>query len=192
MHEDDIAEEIRTLWQQTSAPPLSPPLDSLRADADRLHTTIRARNRRETVAGIALLLYFAASSFLPAPPLLRASHILSAAGVAFVLGYIRRHAGPRPPSSTPEACLSHYRKELEHQRDLLRRVWLWYLAPLAPGGILFAIATADVVWALIFALLFVGVGTLNQYGARSLQRELDALPSADDDLPSNGDRGPPR
>lgn len=192
MHEDDIAEEIRALWQQTSTPRPSPPLDSHRADANRLHARIHARNRRETIVGVALLFFYAAASFQPAPPLLRASHILSAAGVAFVLGYIHLHAGPRPPPATAETCLSHYRRELEHQRDLLRRVWLWYLAPLAPGGLLFAIATSDPAWGLTCALLFAAIGALNHHGARTLQKQLDALPSPDEDPHSSGGHGAPR
>jgi hypothetical protein len=38
------------------------------------------------------------------------------------------------------SCLAFHRRELERQRDLLRGVWLWYVAPPVPG---IALLTAD-------------------------------------------------
>jgi hypothetical protein len=70
--------------------------------------------------------------------------------------------------------------------DALRSVWLWYVGPLVPGIIVFRwgvetelVAGAPFArgWAAnaVIVLVFLAVIALNLYGARKLQRRIEAL-----------------
>ncbi len=76
-----------------------------------------------------------------------------------------------------------YRTELERQRDLLRRVWLWYLGPLIPGGVVmyWGLGAADrysvqsLVGGTVVMLFLLLIGKLNKMAAGQLQHEIDEL-----------------
>ncbi len=91
-------------------------------------------------------------------------------------------------------CLDFHRQQLERQRDLLRGVWTWYLLPFVPGLAVFpfrlfrwtmklphapahtrVIIATFALTAAACALVFFAIGKLNQWAARKLQREIDAL-----------------
>ena len=79
--------------------------------------------------------------------------------------------------------LEFLRSELVRQRDLLRSVWWWYLAPFVPGLLLILGGVAlerPGRWGwlapgIVAAVTFVGIGLLNQRVARKLQRRIDDL-----------------
>jgi hypothetical protein len=89
-----------------------------------------------------------------------------------------------------ESWVAFHRAELVRQHKALRDVWWWYLAPFAPGMILFFAGTSFTpdnpaplfakaivfVFCLAFAaVVFAGVGWLNMIGARRVQAAIDAL-----------------
>jgi hypothetical protein len=90
-----------------------------------------------------------------------------------------------------DALVASYRAQLIRQRDALRSVGAWYLAPFAPGmallmlGRWFAFRPADrpigldhmiiLLSSAIVALGFFVVWLLNQRGADWLQRRIDEL-----------------
>jgi hypothetical protein len=98
-------------------------------------------------------------------------------------------------ASIDEVCLvtdwaRFHREQLVRQRDALRSVWLWYLAPLVPGGVLhwIAVSQADLargnvvaalatsaVGILVMVLVFGGIYWLNLKAARNLQAEIDSM-----------------
>ncbi len=88
----------------------------------------------------------------------------------------------REGASASEDCRDFHRKALVRQRDLLNRVWLWYLLPMVPGLTLFVwgLSQNSAPWrsAASIAFLvavFAGIGLLNSWGARCLQKEIDRL-----------------
>jgi hypothetical protein len=79
-----------------------------------------------------------------------------------------------------------FRGELERQRDAIKNVWPWYLAPMVPGYVMLTIAYAvsfprPVRWIgagafdLFVVLLFIGIWKVNMRAARCLQRSIDEL-----------------
>jgi dolichol kinase len=118
------------------------------------------------------------------------------AGALFAVFTLHRKGAARtvPAELAFRTCVSFHRRELERQRDLLRSVWTWYLLPFVPGMTVFLFGlfesamqwphsseharTIVIVFALTAAacaLVFVGIGKLNQWAARKLQREIDTL-----------------
>ena len=88
------------------------------------------------------------------------------------------------------SSLQFYRRQLERQRDLTASVWSWYLAPLVPGLLLFAVSSALgdphprklIVLALFYGFsagLFIFIWKLNARAARCLQRLIDELYAAE-------------
>jgi len=92
--------------------------------------------------------------------------------------------------SPADDLASVHRRELVRQRDALRSVWRWYLAPFVPGLLVFIVGTtieAGVhapLWAVIatsavslgfVSLIFAGVWALNAYAARKLDQEINSL-----------------
>ena len=75
---------------------------------------------------------------------------------------------------------------MERQRDVVKNVWRWYLAPLVPGFVVYTVAYAlafrrPASWAglalldVIIAAVFFGVWKMNMRAARCLQRKIDEL-----------------
>lgn len=90
-----------------------------------------------------------------------------------------------------DALVDSYRRELIRQRDALRSIGRWYLAPFVPGMTLLLlgrwfqshatrrpVALDHVIIALvgvIAALVFLVIWLLNQRGAERLQRRIEEL-----------------
>jgi hypothetical protein len=79
-----------------------------------------------------------------------------------------------------------HRRELTRQRDLLRSVWRWYIAPIAPGLVIFSAGAASHAGSgsgfyrvlVLYAVVFGFIVWLNYRGSLRLDRqiaELDAL-----------------
>lgn len=166
--------------------------DEIRVKASKFQGTIASRNMRELVVGGILVIVFLAFAWLAPSPLGKAAELLTAAGIAFAMWQLLRQA---KAASVDEVCLvsdwtRFHREQLVRQRDALRRVWLWYLAPLVPGGILHWIAAgqADLakgnlvaavatsaVGILLMVLVFGGILWLNLKAAKGLQAEIDNI-----------------
>jgi hypothetical protein len=164
------AEPLVTAWRAQTAALAARPLAELRAAARAVEHRIVWRNRLETAAGVLGLCGWAL--------------VLVIAGGVVVLWQLHRRAGLRrlPPPALGGATLPFHRAELLRQRDAMRSVGRWYLAPLVPGFIVSAWGMARHVPAsqpglflLVAAALFVAVIVLNRRGAAQLQRQIDAL-----------------
>jgi hypothetical protein len=130
------------IWQEQETETMTLTLDDIRRKALAFERTIRRRNRREYLGGLVAIAASVAQGATMHDPLARLSFLLMAAGVAFVLWRLWSHgsAAPVPADLGRASCLAFHRRELERQRDLLRGVWLWYVAPPVPG---IALLTAD-------------------------------------------------
>jgi hypothetical protein len=171
-------------------------LADIRRRARKLETRVFWRNLREYVAGALVVACFGYYGSVFHSTLIRAGCGLVIAGALFAVFTLHQKGAARtvPAESALRTCVGFHRRELERQRDLLRGVWTWYLLPFVPGLTVFLLGlfesamqqphtpeharTIVIVFALTAAgcaLVFVGIGKLNQWAARRLQREIDTL-----------------
>jgi uncharacterized membrane protein YecN with MAPEG domain len=190
MRADQESERLLTLWHQLSDESVNINVEKMQMRAEKFQRAIWWRNAHEYVAAGFVVVVFALHALDDASTLImRIGAMLAVAGMLYVVWQLyRRASSKRPsPSTLADACVPFHRRELERQRDALASVWRWYLAPLVPGLIVMLVAApleAGRGWATaaaffgIGALLFVGIGILNQRAARHLQDEIDALDEA--------------
>lgn len=186
----------RSIWAADDAhlPPLSPA--ALRARAGEFHRRVQRRNRREYVAAAPLVPLFAWIGWMSGDTLMRIACIVLIAGIAIVVWNLsRRGAQPMPEAEALAIpAFAFHRAQLARQRDALRNVWRWYLAPFVPGVVLFLAAlyhamrvhqsaaaalAAIAVPAAVLIAVFVGIHLLNRSAARRLDREIAALDALD-------------
>jgi len=179
--------DLKTIWksQETEDAPMS--LDEIRGQAGKLHSRVRRRNITELAGGAAGAVVFGFYIWRFPDPMMRAGSVLVILGVLYVCWQlmVRGRTNALPGDGSAASWSDYYRRELVRQRDALKDVWKWYLAPLVPGLALFiagmvlsmphaargAIAAAGA----FCAVVFLAVGLLNVWAARQLQKKIDAL-----------------
>ena len=108
------------------------------------------------------------------------------AGALYVMWRLHQRGASRnvPAEMGLASGLEFHRRELARQRDLLRSVWSWYLAPVIPGLVVLMLARARInpghlrpigLSSALIALLFIFVWWLNHQAARRLQSRIDEL-----------------
>jgi hypothetical protein len=198
--ESEAGDNAKNLWKNQQVEPIQISLAELRKRAQKLEKRIHRRNLREYVAGAIVIACFGYYIFRFPDPMIRFGCVLVIASSLFVLYQLRKRGAARavPAEMAFRDCLDFHRKELERQRDLLRSVWTWYILPLVPGVLVFMLG--DFQWQMtlpnaavhaghvkilfglrvaIVVVIFIGVGKLNQWAARRLQRRIDALNSVE-------------
>jgi len=163
----------------------SNPHDQIVHKAQEFEKKIRWRNLREYAAAILVIAAFGTYIVIFENPAIRLGSSLIIAAAAYVVWHLHRRGAARdlPAAGGFSACLDFYRAELARQRDLLRSVWLWYVAPFIPGFIVLGLGSAQAnpdrsgsfVNAISVALVVLVIVWLNRHGARKLQREIDGL-----------------
>jgi len=161
-------------------------VEAIRLRAGKFERKIWRRNLRESIASLIVIISFGYFFVRTDEIALRITWALFIAGTVWVLLQLYRKGRTRkiPAEAGSSSCIDFFRSELERQRDLLKNVWPWYLAPLVPGyvalNVAFVIAhpgkLARLAWLdFFFVAIFVGVWKLNQRAARCLQRSIDDL-----------------
>ncbi len=194
----ETGDDIKNLWKNQRVEPSQISLAELHKRAQKFEERIHRRNLREYLAGALAIACFGYYIWEFPDPVIRFGCILVIAGALFVVYMLHKRGHTRAVAGEMalRSSLDFYRKELERQRDLLRSIWTWYISPVVPGmlvfmwgffqwqmrlpnaavhaghvKILFGLRVAAV------AVIFIGVGRLNQWAARKLQRKIDALNS---------------
>lgn len=178
--------DLHALWTQqpTEVAPMS--LDAIHAGARKFQSLIFWRNVREYAAGILVMVMFGWFAVTAANPIVQAGAVLTVLGAAFVTVYLYLHGrSDRAGARMAEGCVDFHRTALIRQRDLLRSVWLWYLLPFVPGMAVFMWGVEQSQgsfqpWRMavkigLLMVVFAGVGLLNMWGARRLQKEIARL-----------------
>lgn len=186
--------DLQSLWQSMPTPVAPITVDDMRARASTFERKVKRRNLIEYVAAGFVIVAFGWYATLP----LAATALWPVANIAIVIGALVvvwnlhriGHAATTPTSAEFGTLLDFHRAELVRQRDALRTVWLWYIAPFLPGLALWFtalwIGTPDALktptWAMalggsaLFAALICGaIIVLNLIGAARLQRLIDEL-----------------
>lgn len=176
-------DDARSLWLGQDLPPLLPlPSQALAEQATKLQGIVSRRNRRETLATALVVPTFLFFAWFFPHWLTKLGALLIVVGAGVTQWQMRRRASARPlPEAWAGSLLDFHRSELARQRDALRSVWLWYVAPSVPGMALFLCGRQieNGVWQpgvfVFVAAVLAGVVLLNLYAARGLQRQIDKL-----------------
>ena len=110
-------------------------VDEIHRKANTFRRKIRRRNMREYLGAAFVLLVSSWNFVMAGRPVPRISFALMIAGTLYVAYRLHQAGAARetPAGMGYATGLNYYRGELERQRDLLRSVWSWYLAPWIPG-----------------------------------------------------------
>lgn len=187
----DPSDDLQALWraQPTEHQPMT--LAEIHQRARTMRRKVRRRNLTEYAAGVLVILGFAPVLLHPRSWMMQAGAALIIVATVMVLRHLHRMASARAVPEDGAPIVDFHREELIRQRDVLRTVGRWYLAPFIPG---LALITAGrwfqahargrtvetdhliiLVTSAIVALFFVFVWALNQWGAKQLQKRIDAL-----------------
>ena len=177
------------LWQSQKKEHQDMTVADVRRMAQTFQRKIRRRNAREYVFAVAGTVVYAVFIWLLPGMLTRIGSAVTLLSIYFVVHQLRRDGAARevPADAAARDCLAFHRGELARQRDLLRRVGRWQLAPMLPGLALFfaglwithvddrgdaVIMTAS---GLLMAAVLLLVYWLNVRAANELQRQIDML-----------------
>ena len=164
-------------------------LNELRRKAEKFQKRIHNRNLREYAASVLVIAAF--GYYIWRFPQLRLGSGLIIAATLYMMYQLHKRGAAKtvPAALGLGTCLDFHRRELERQRDLSRDVWKWYLLPFVPGLLAFVAVPAmqvppdkwlrTVPFILLCAVVFYGIGRLNQRAARRLQRQIDELDALD-------------
>ncbi|MGM9514804.1 hypothetical protein ACS5PK_11170 [Roseateles sp. DB2] len=180
--------DLKTLWKSQSTDAFTMPLQDIHRRAARFQRQVRLRNLLEYGAGLFVLGGFGYYIVEFTGLLMRAGSVLVMLGALFVLFELHRRGASRQPPGPGLgiASLDFHRAELARQRDALRDVWRWYVAPFIPGVVVFrwgveteladspAFAHGTLANVCI-ALVFSAIVLVNRWSASRLQRQLDEL-----------------
>ncbi len=182
----------KTLWKGQDMTPQTLTPNMLESRAAQLDNRIRNRNRFEYVAGglviVASLLL--GGWLLLGGPAGQADLMVGGGFIALALGalvsmiQLRRKTGGTTLPDGAQSSVNSYRAELVRQRDALRSVFGWYIAPFLPGFLLIYGASfldpSAVLWAVLIpavatAAFLVWVVWANRRAAVCVDREIVAL-----------------
>ena len=124
-----------SFWTGSSADARFSDPEACARRSTRFERTIRRRNLIESAAGGVVIVLFTAGAVAAASVgewAFAAAGALVGAGTAFILWHLHRR-GSNLVRRPEDDCRTHLLGQLARQRDLLRRVPQWYLAPLLPG-----------------------------------------------------------
>lgn len=164
--------------------------------AARFQSRIRTRNTIEYVAAAFVVSCFAWTAATVPEPIVRIGAALIIAGALYVCWQIYRLGRAATQDELDAGAPSwaaFHRTELVRQREALRTVWSWYLAPFVPGMLVFlgGVSFTDanpapllaklavfVAGAAIMGGAFAAVAWLNALAVKRLDAEIAALDRA--------------
>ena len=183
---------VQKLWQCQPVEGIKMSVQELRKRSGKFERRILWRNLREYAGALFAIVMFTYFFVQRHDLLYRIAFALFIASMFWIAVQLYRRASAKrmPTGMDASASLQFYRAELEKQRDVVRNVWPWYLAPLVPGFV--ALTIADVVSLpypanlmkpaltdVIVAAVFFGVWKMNLRAARCLDRMINDLQPAE-------------
>ena len=182
--------DVGQIWR-SQAPEIQP-VAIERMLARSFQSTVSLRNFFEYVAAAAIIIAFGYSAATESSWIAQAGYVLGIAATVYISWQLHARASARnlPPTGALSA-LAFHRAELARQRDALRSVWGWYLAPMIPFFVVVTLGRllekpSDwpfwVAWLAVAGLILAGVLHLNLRGAEALQRDIEEI----DALSGNG------
>jgi hypothetical protein len=183
--------DIKKLWRNQKTEDDTVTLDDIRKRAAKFQSRIHRRNLREYFAAAIVVVVFGLYAWIFPGWMMKTGSVLSIAAALFVSWQIHKRASAYTPpqDSSAMSLLEFHRQELVRQRDALKSVWLWYLAPCVPGMVLIVLGRylqfhaqgRTLAWdhqiiilcAIIVVMVLGLVWLLNAWVAEKLQRQID-------------------
>jgi hypothetical protein len=184
--------DAKTLWCNQPSEEIVVTLDNIPDRAEKFQSQIRRRNMREyLVAPVVVVMCGVCLCFFPGWMMKTGSAFFIIAVLFVVWQLHRRAAAEMLPADSGKPLVVFHREALIRQRDALRSVGAWGLAPLIPGFVLLVLGRyfqfhapgRTLAWdhqiiilcTVTAALILVVVWLLNAWGAERLQRQIDQL-----------------
>lgn len=183
-------QDMKNVWQNQELEGIRMSIDEIQQKAGKFQKKILWRNGREYVAAFVIAVYFGFELWRTTDVLTQIGFGLVIAGLLYMVGQLHRKGSSRslPAEMGLANCLEFHRSELVRQRDLVRSIWRWYLAPVIPGLVVVMAALARTnpghlrhlglflgFYYSFVVLFFLFTWRLNESGARRLQRRIDEL-----------------
>ena len=184
--------KAQAIWQSQPVEGIPMSAEMIRNRAGKFERKVFWRNVREYVSSALATVMFVFFFVKTDRILPRIAYVLFVTGIVWVVIQLRRKGTPKnlPSSLGTSPSLTFFRSEMERQRDLVKTVLTWYLAPMVPG---FLVLTLDIALRMPFpaslgsialmdggvAVLFFVVWKLNARAAQCLQRTIDELRAAE-------------
>lgn len=183
---------LRELWATDQGEKFTMSIAELTARSDRFRSRIQRRNLIEYLAAALVVGTFGWLAYIIPVWSVRIGAALIMLAAIYISWQLHRVASLSAGELPADDLASVHRRELVRQRDALRSVWRWYLAPFVPGILVFVLGTTieagahAPLWAVIatsavslgfVSLIFAGVWALNAYAARKLDEEIKTLDS---------------
>jgi hypothetical protein len=184
--------DAQKLWQCQPVEGMQMSIQEIRKRSGKLERRVLWRNLREYVAAVFAIIMFTYFFVERHDLLYRTAFALFIASMFWIAIQLYRRASAKrmPTGMDASTSLQFYRAELVRQRDVVKNVWPWYLAPLVPGFA--ALTLADVVSLpypanlvrplltdVAVAAVFFGVWKMNLRAARCLDRMIGELGTAE-------------
>lgn len=186
--------DAKTLWRNQPSEETVVTLDNIRDRAEKFQSQVRRRNMREYLAAPLLVVVCGACIWFFPGWMMKTGSAFFIIAVLFVVWQLhKRGATKMLPANSSMPLVVFHREALIRQRDALRSVGTWYLAPFIPGLVLFVLGRyfqfhapgrtlawdrQIIILCAIVAVLISGiVWLLNLWGAERLQRQIDQLDS---------------
>jgi len=167
-------------------------LADIRTRATRFQSRVRQRNALEYAASAFVIVFFTWAALTAPAPLIQLGAAMIVLGTFYVCWnlYTLARADAVDGLNEVQAWTEFHRSELKRQRSALDTVWRWYLAPFAPGMVVFIAGVAFtpetpmpvLARAIVFGLgvgmigaMFAGIAWLNKRAVKALDREIAAL-----------------
>jgi|CXWL01.1.fsa_nt_gi hypothetical protein len=184
---------LQKLWTQQTQEPFTMSLADIHLHAQRFQSRIRTRNMIEYLAAAIVVVFFGWTAATIPDPIVQIGAGLSALGAFYVcwqLYRLGRAATRGELDAGAQSWAAFHRAELTRQREALRTVWSWYLAPFVPGALVFLAGVsfteanpapfparlAVFLAALgIMAAVFTAIAWLNARAVKRLDAEIAAL-----------------
>lgn len=181
---------VKRAWQASVEIAGAPPLEDVHKGTARFYRVIKWRNRVE-YAGCLIAVVVFAKAVLTLPHIFqKIGAILVIAATFFAAWQLHRRASAVDPEAAGTMPILEFaRRQLIRQRDAMRSIFWWYIAPFLPGIFLILFGgglhpeferQGPPVWVRWLALvgmasILVGIWWLNQFFADKLQRRIDAI-----------------
>jgi hypothetical protein len=187
---------LQKLWTQQTQEPFTMSLADVHLHAQKFQSRVRLRNTIEYVAAAFVVVFFAWTALTVPEPIVQAGAGLIMAGALYVcwqLYRLGRSATRGELNAAAESWAAFHRGELARQREALRTVWSWYLAPFVPGMLVFlagvsfteanpapfpARLAVFLVGAGLMAAVFAVIAWINALAAKKLDAQIAALDQA--------------
>jgi hypothetical protein len=178
-------QELKSLWKSQPLDAETVSIDTIRGVAKGLHAAISRRNRQEKFAAYLVMLIFGVFAWTQETTTMRVGCVLIILGTLVILYQLRKRAtiGALPLQGVACTYVEYFRAELVHQREAVRTVWLWYIAPAVPGVAVLVWGMAEndpsgFPWLPMLAMFVVPFGVvvwMNLKVAREMQQKIDEL-----------------